>query len=143
MDNAFKYVIDNGITLSSLYAYTQNTANCRYSRTSMQSFTISSSKILFNDCPALQTLLKTKPTTVVISADMNFIFYSSGILNNCGSTINHAVQLVGFYKDSQKSYYIGKNSWGTAWGQNGFINIDATVQNGNLCNVCTYPQYVE
>ena len=143
MDNAFKYVIANGITLSSLYPYTQSTANCAYNRATMQSFSITNSKIIFNDCTALQTLLKSKPTTVVVSADLSFIFYSSGILNTCGSTINYSVQLIGFYKDNQQSYYIGKNSWGISWGQNGFVKIDATVQNGNLCNVCTYPQYIE
>jgi len=143
MNNAFQYIIANGITLSSLYPYTQSTSTCRYNRATMQSFSISTSKVFYNDCSALQTLLKSKPTTVVISADMSFIFYSSGVLNTCGTSINHAVQLIGFYKDSQQSYYIGKNSWGTSWGQNGFIKIDATVQNGNLCNVCTYPQYIE
>lgn len=74
--------------------------------------------------------------------NIGFIFYSSGILNSCGTDINHAIQLVGYYKDSNQAYYIGKNSWGTAWGENGFIKIDALKNGGNLCSVCAYPQYV-
>lgn len=116
MDNAFKYIMANGITLDSIYPYTRSTSTCRYNRATMQSFSISNSKIIFNDCSALQTLIKNKTSTVVISADMSFIFYSQGILNTCGTTINHAIQIIGFYKDSQQSYYIGKNSWGTSWG---------------------------
>jgi hypothetical protein len=36
---------------------------------------------------------------VVISANIAFIFYQSGILNSCGSVINHALQLVGIVKN--------------------------------------------
>jgi C1A family cysteine protease len=35
---------------------------------------------------------------------------------------------MGYYEDNQKRYYIGKNSWGTAWGEQGFVKIDASVQ---------------
>jgi C1A family cysteine protease len=78
---------------------------------------------------------------VVISADVNFIFYKSGILNTCGEIINHAIQLVGIIKNSTSNYYIGRNSWGVQWGDGGYVYIDSKIKNGNLCNVCTYPQY--
>ena len=109
----------------------------------MKSFSISRSRILFSDCPGLKKELGRQPVTVVISADLSFIFYGEGILNTCGEEINHAIQLVGYYKDSSKSYYIGKNSWGVAWGQRGFIKIDANAKQGNLCSVCAYPQFIE
>ena len=70
-----------------------------------------------------------------------FLFYSEGVLNSCGEDINHAIQLVGYYKDESREYYVGKNSWGVAWGEKGFVKIDARVKGGNLCNVCAYPQY--
>lgn len=82
-----------------------------------------------------------RPVTVVVSVDINFLFYRSGVLNVCGKNINHALQLVGYYKDANTAYYIGKNSWGTMWGQQGFVQIDANIQNGNLCSICEYPQY--
>ena len=81
--------------------------------------------------------------TVVVSVDLSFIFYGDGVLNTCGENINHAIQLVGYYKDQGRNYYIGKNSWGVGWGEGGFIKIDAKVRNGNLCSVCAYPQYIE
>lgn len=79
---------------------------------------------------------------MVVSVNIAFVFYSSGVLNSCGTEINHAIQLVGYYKDSNQAYYIGKNSWGVAWGDQGFVKIDANMNAGNLCNVCAYPQYV-
>lgn len=143
MDSAFRYVINNGITTNSFYPYQATTNSCSFQKTTMQSYSIKSSKIIYNDCSALTSLLQKQPVTVVVSVNIFFIFYSEGILNSCGTVINHAIQLVGYYKDSQKAYYVGKNSWGPEWGQKGFVNIDANVQNGNLCNVCAYPQYVE
>jgi len=141
MDNAFRYVIDYGITLGSSYPYQQKTgSSCQYSRR-MSLYSIKSSKIIYGDCSALVQTLGVRPVTVVVSVDINFLFYRTGVLNACGSSINHAIQLVGYYKDSSSAYYIGKNSWGTTWGQQGFIYIDANLQNGNLCSVCAYPQY--
>ena len=152
MDNAFRYILANGITTSSLYPYQYKTSSCNYNKNTMkplsvQSFSISASKIIFGDCNALEKVLKVRPVTVVVSVDISFIFYSSGVLNTCGNNINHAIQLVGIYREtgssSNKAYYIGKNSWGVSWGMGGFIYIDALEKNGNLCSVCTYPQYME
>ncbi|XP_061706854.1 uncharacterized protein LOC133517558 [Cydia pomonella] len=43
-----------------------------------------------------------------------------------GVKVNHAVLLIGYGKDatSGKSYWLFKNSWGTAMGDNGFYKLD-------------------
>lgn len=141
MDNAFKYVVKEGITVQSVYPFQQKVKKCGFSKSTMPGFTITGSQIIYNDCSALTDILQKRPVSVVISANPSFIFYKQGILNDCGSTINHALQLVGLIKNSKQGYYIGKNSWGTNWGQSGYVFIDSLVKNGNLCNVCSYPQY--
>ena len=141
MTNAYQYVINQGVTLEFFYSYEQTTKSCTYEPTRMPHFSISSSNIIYGSCSDLEKILKQRPVSVVISADVNFLFYKSGILNTCGQTINHAIQLVGIIKNSASSYYIGRNSWGTEWGDGGYVYIDSTINNGNLCNVCTYPQY--
>jgi KDEL-tailed cysteine endopeptidase len=143
MDNAFRYVIDYGVALESQYGYVGTSGSCKYRADTMKAYSISRSTIIYNDCPGLVRVLKERPVTVVVSVDMSFIFYGQGVLNSCGTSINHAIQLVGYYKNSSSSYYLGKNSWGVAWGQQGFIKIDATLNNSNLCSVCAYPQYPE
>ena len=55
--------------------------------------------------------------------------YSSGIFSNCGTSINHAVLLVGVVRGNWKI----KNSWGTTWGEKGFIRL----KSGNTCGVCS------
>jgi len=56
----------------------------------------------------------------VAASSSVFSYYKSGILNDaagCGTSINHAVDLVGY---DDKSYLI-RNSWGTSWGNKGYI----------------------
>lgn len=65
----------------------------------MPHFSISKSNIIYGNCKALVSVLKERPISVVISANIAFIFYQSGILNSCGSVINHALQLVGIVKN--------------------------------------------
>jgi KDEL-tailed cysteine endopeptidase len=93
----------------------------------MPHFNIKESKVIENDCSALSVILKERPVSVVISANPSFIFYRSGILNECGAVINHSLQLVGLMSDSSGSYYIGKNSWGSQWGDQGYIYINSLL----------------
>ena len=48
--------------------------------------------------------------------------YKSGIFSTCTSTFaNHAVQIVGVNVD--EGYWIIRNSWGSWWGDKGFIKL--------------------
>lgn len=64
-------------------------------------------------------LLELAPVAVTVNSQ-DWYAYSSGILS-CGyhSKIDHAVELVGY----TSTYWIIKNSWGTSWGQHGYVWI--------------------
>ena len=48
--------------------------------------------------------------------------YESGVYDgHCGSTIDHAVVLVGYGTENGKDYYLVRNSWGEGWGEGGYI----------------------
>lgn len=76
----------------------------------------------YNDL--LQTLATEGPVSISVDAT-TWSFYSGGILNfkDCGSTINHAVVAVGYGEENGKKYWIVRNSWGSGWGENGYIRI--------------------
>lgn len=58
-----------------------------------------------------------------------FDYYSRGIFNGpCSTSTNHAVTLVGY----TSSYWIVQNSWGTDWGEKGFIRI---AMGKNTCGI--------
>ena len=42
---------------------------------------------------------------------------------NNGFVKFHPLQIVGYKDDPQGGYWIAKNSWGTNWGEEGYINI--------------------
>ena len=75
----------------------------------------------------MMTALSMQPVSVAIQADqMDFQLYKSGVFTGkCGTTLDHGVVLVGYGTDSETGldYYILRNSWGTSWGQNGYMYI--------------------
>jgi len=47
-----------------------------------------------------------------------------------GADLNHSIAVVGWGVDSETkiAYWIGRNSWGTYWGEHGFFKM---IMNGN------------
>ena len=55
----------------------------------------------------------------------------------CPSGISHAITLVGYTAD----YVLAKNSWGSRWGDTGFIRFTRGFHNCNLWNFSVYPTF--
>eukprot|EP00602_Paraphysomonas_sp_CaronLab_P000671 CAMPEP_0185024160 /NCGR_PEP_ID=MMETSP1103-20130426/7120_1 /TAXON_ID=36769 /ORGANISM="Paraphysomonas bandaiensis, Strain Caron Lab Isolate" /LENGTH=282 /DNA_ID=CAMNT_0027557049 /DNA_START=23 /DNA_END=871 /DNA_ORIENTATION=+ len=51
--------------------------------------------------------------------------YDGGInmYDSCTRIINHAIALTGWGTENGTDYWIGRNSWGTYWGEHGFFRI--------------------
>jgi len=84
----------------------------------------------------LEAALNNGPVSVCLAADA-FQTYHGGILASCPGRIDHCVQAVGYTAD----YWIVRNSWGTGWGEAGFIRIK---RGANLCQISddvTYPTF--
>jgi C1A family cysteine protease len=61
--------------------------------------------------------------------------------NDCdGQDPNHAVVLVGWGNQNGVDYWIGRNSWGPLWGEEGYFLIQRGV---NKCGIETYPVFVK
>jgi C1A family cysteine protease len=77
------------------------------------------------------------PVSICLDASGGFQSYRSGVFNGpCGTQMNHAVLAVGY----TSSYWIVKNSWGTGWGNQGYIFM---ARGKNLCglsNVLAWPK---
>jgi hypothetical protein len=62
------------------------------------------------------------PVCAAVYASTAFMYYSGGIFKyNQSGSVNHAVVLVGWNDDG--GYWILKNSWGTNWGESGYMRI--------------------
>ena len=128
MDNAFKFVKDNGIVLESEYAYTAKKQNCAIAT---GPFKISGFTDIKN-CNDLANGVAGRPISVAVDAT-NWSSYKSGVFTNCSTRLNHGVTLVGV----TDQYWKIKNSWNTVWGESGFIRL----ARGNTCGICNAASY--
>lgn len=80
---------------------------------------------------------KTGPLSICLDAE-TWNSYSSGIMTVCPvKPIDHCVQAVGV--DTGSGYWKVRNSWGTSWGEKGYIRIQ---YGKNLCGLTNDPTYV-
>jgi len=64
---------------------------------------------------------------VVVEADKSvFGQYKSGIFNSsaCGTDHDHATAVVGWGSSGKTDYWIMRNSWGTSWGEKGYMRLE-------------------
>ncbi|XP_036449606.1 cathepsin L1-like [Colossoma macropomum] len=84
------------------------------------------------------------PISVAIDVSRHsFQFYKSGVYDEpaCSSTkVTHAVLVVGYGTDRcGKDYWLVKNSWGTGWGDKGYIKMSRNKR--NQCGIASYAYY--
>jgi len=124
--NALKYAASYGWATQAEYPYVGKDQACKKNGGNIK---ISGQKS-FSGCSGLQSGINSSPISVTVDAT-NWSPYKSGVFSNCGASINHAVLLVGV--DGSNVWKI-KNSWGTSWGESGYIRLAS----GNTCGVCAY-----
>jgi len=146
MDQAFQYVISNGgIDTESSYPYTATGPNsCQYSANNIGATLTSFTDVSSGDENALKNAVSKTPVSVAIDAsNESFQLYQSGVYNEpaCSSTqLDHGVLAVGYDTTSDgTAYWIVKNSWGTSWGQNGYIWMSRNAN--NQCGIATAASY--
>ncbi|KAF8821120.1 cathepsin CPL, partial [Cardiosporidium cionae] len=129
MQAAFTYAIqEHGLCTESDYPYMAQDQSC-LEKSCKDVAPISSFKgVQSGSSSALTATIATRgPASVAVDGGgQAFRFYNDGILDiPCGDALDHAVLAVGYGTDesSGEDYWIVKNSWGTGWGENGYIRI--------------------
>jgi len=76
-------------------------------------------------------------SVAIDASDSKFQFYKSGVITQCSTSINHAVAIVGYGYDQAAglNYYLIKNSWGTWWGDNGYVKLWNSGDGIGTCGV--------
>jgi C1A family cysteine protease len=95
-----------------------------------------------------------QPVSIDVAVDDAWQSYSHGVFNKCNSTeqLNHMVSIEGYSCETSVDSkgncvfdengnlpkgvgtWIIRNSWGTSWGDNGYITMKATDKKGNRCS---------
>lgn len=150
MESAFEFIVKNqGIANQTQYPYTGSDGNCTEEKTKPPAATITGYEIVpERDEEALLKAVANQPVSISIDGGgFDFQFYHTGVFTgDCGIELNHGVAAVGYnVSEDGIKYWIVKNSWGTGWGEEGFMRIqrDVLAKEG-LCGLAldsSYPIY--
>jgi C1A family cysteine protease len=144
MDNAFSWIQKNGgLCEEKDYPYTSGlTKTANTCQTSC--LEISNSKVNnFVDISAssdnaMMSALSKQPVSIAIEASQKeFQLYKSGVFSGtCGTKLDHGVLAVGYGAQQDGDFYLVKNSWGTSWGEGGYIKLGRGKQYNNGDGQC-------
>lgn len=133
MPNAMTYAMREGMMTEADYPYTGKDGKCKYDATKAKVKFSAWQWVGKNESAMVAALNDIGPLSIAVDATY-WSYYSSGIYDSsCSSTrMNHGVLLVGYGKEGTKDYWIIKNSWGTSWGEKGFMRL---IRGKNKCGI--------
>ncbi|CAK9176581.1 unnamed protein product [Ilex paraguariensis] len=147
MDNAFTFIQNNhGLTTEANYPYEGTDGTCIGTKEANHAAKITGYEdVPANSESALLKAVANQPVSVAIDAgESDFQFYSSGIFTGeCGTELDHGVTAVGYgTSDDGTKYWLVKNSWGTSWGEEGYIRMQRDVDaKEGLCGIAMQASY--
>ncbi|KAL7861649.1 hypothetical protein SRHO_G00130900 [Serrasalmus rhombeus] len=142
---AFKYIKNSGgLETAYTYPYQAREGRCKFRNQRAWAKCSGYRMVPRSERCLKKAVTKIGPISVAIDASHHsFQFYKSGVYNEpaCSSTkVNHAVLVVGYGTHRRrKDYWLVKNSWGTGWGNKGYIKMSRNKR--NQCGIASYAFY--
>ncbi|KAF8674758.1 hypothetical protein HU200_048040 [Digitaria exilis] len=135
---------NGGITTESNYPYKAVDGKCKGG--SKSAATIKGYEdVPVNNEAALMKAVANQPVSVAVDAgDRTFQFYSGGVMTgSCGTELDHGIAAIGYgVENDGTKYWILKNSWGTTWGEKGFLRMEKDISDKRgMCGLAMKPSY--
>lgn len=147
MHSVYDWIIaGDGILLDSQDPYVAKKQNCS-ERSGEEIAYLRNWSYVHPSQKALLHWIMKQPISIAVSADDCWQSYESGILNgtNCPSSLyppqlDHGVIAVGYDLRGTQPYFLVRNSWGSVWGEKGYVRIALNLtHSGGLFGLATQP----
>ncbi|KAL3065235.1 hypothetical protein OYC64_015416 [Pagothenia borchgrevinki] len=143
---AFEYIkYNNGLMTEEDYPYKGLDDTCHFEPALAAAFVLDVVNITSYDEKAMvDAVARLNPVSFGFEVTADFMHYKEGVYTStqCKSTadmVNHAVLAVGYgTEENGTPYWIVKNSWGPAWGVDGYFLIE---QGKNMCGLAACASY--
>lgn len=145
MTNSFEYLQKFKHMNRDSYPYTAQQGRCSYDESDGVTTVKSYKEIQSGDVDGHMAALQNQPISIAIAAaSSTFMLYKGGIMSSssCGTNVDHAVNLVGYGSENGKDFWIIRNSWGTSWGERGYVRIARSSRDGpGVCGILKMSSY--
>lgn len=145
MDSAFNFAMKNGMCAESAYTYEAVDQTCQQTCTPVVTIT-DCRDVPSNNQVALQQAVAIGPVSIAIEADTRtFQMYTGGVITSdaCGTKLDHGVLIVGYGTDAKTPFWLVKNSWGSSWGEDGYVKIERSSSENDpgVCGIAMQPSF--
>ncbi|KAH8054312.1 transferase [Aureococcus anophagefferens] len=128
MDNAFDYIIknqDGGIDTEASYGYTGKDGTCAFDKANVGATISNWTDVAVGDEWQLYSGASSSPGPSSAASDPTHA--------------DHGVAIVGYGTDDGVDYWWIRNSWGTTWGESGYMRLERGVNACGVANFASYP----
>jgi len=138
---AYEYVISaGGMEPEKDYPYKAEDETCRFKKNEV-TVSITGWKYITKskDEAAMKEAVATvAPLSICVDAEP-WQSYSGGIMTarQCGNQLDHCVQISGYDTSASTPYWSVRNSWGSDWGENGYIRLQYGANTCGLADEAT------
>ena len=139
------YAAAHGLCAASAYPYVASQTACQQAACAA---VVKPSAFVYVDCcadAALEAAVREGAVVVAIcTSDAAFQSYGGGVFTGpCCTAVDHSVAVVGFGTDAASGldFWLLKNSWGSRWGEGGFMRLARGAAYGpsGACGLLQYP----
>jgi cathepsin F len=141
---AYQYMIQaGGVESESAYPYTAEDGSCHFNAKKVVAKIDNWMYVTKSQNEkAMQSFLFThSPLSVCVDAE-TWQDYNGGVItpdSGCGDSIDHCVQATGWSNQNNTNVWNVRNSWGTDWGENGYIYVEIGHDVCGIAEIVTVP----
>ena len=141
---AFEYLhYAGGHDTEDEYPYTAKDGKCAFDGKGVAHVAKINNITAYDEEGLVQAVGSAGPVSIAFQVAKDFRLYDKGVYDgecdSAPSSVNHAVVAVGYGRTKGQDYFIVRNSWGAAWGVDGYFLIKRGVNKCGLADCASFP----